>query len=160
MRYMMASNDFIGLFVFFHLPTSFIYQYYIFISFWPSRKYWRFFFNIFLILFFCFFCFSFLTHIEVAWEASPPAKQLISQTWVLLAESVRRSKEAKRKSEQPVSFIPTASDGLCRFLFTATYSTALAWLLCYQFSINLPHNRRVRAPVLILPDSVTLSWED
>lgn len=108
----------------------------------------------------CFFCFSFLTDIEVASEASPPAKQLISQTRVLLAESVRRSKEAKRKSEQPGSFLPTAWDGLCRFLFTATYSTTLAWLLCYQFSINLPHNRRVRAPVLILPDSVTLSWED
>lgn len=36
------------------------------------------------------------------------------------------------------------------------YSAALAWLLmlCYQFSINLLHNRRARAPVLILSDSV------
>ena len=29
-------------------------------------------------------------------------------------------------------------------------------MLCYQFSINPPHNRRARAPVLILPDSEPL----
>lgn len=48
------------------------------------------------------------------------------------------------------------SSHLCCFLFMATYFAALAWLLmlCYQFSIDTLHNRRARAPALILPDSV------
>lgn len=69
-------------------------------------------------------------------------------------ERIKRSQEEAREARL---IFTTASDSPCGHLFTETYSTALACLLCYRFSINLPHNRRARAPVLIL--SVPLQTE-
>lgn len=61
-----------------------------------------------------------------------------------------RIKKAKSKTEWLI--FTTVSESC--LLFTATYLKALAWLLtlCYQFSINPPHNRRARAPVWVLPE--------
>lgn len=101
-------------------------------------------------------CFNF--HWHRSRETGQPIKHLIRQPSSHGDGVDERSKEAGNW----VVFT-TASESLCNFLFIATHSTAVAWvlMLCYRFSIHLPHSRRERAPVGFLPGSPpSTNWEE
>lgn len=99
-------------------------------------------------------CYPFVTNIKVAWEMSPPTMRLIPQT---ASHAYGGYEKIKRSKEEMTHFLNSLWESE---LFTATYSTALAGLLmlCYQTSISVLHNRKARAPVLILPDSMSARY--